>query len=133
MPPRYGLRPVSSRYSSTPSEYTSVATVTGSPRTCSGLALSGVSTRKAVRVRLPSIAARLQQLGDAEVEQLRHAVRGHEDVARLDVAMDDEVLVRILHRAAHPQEQRAAARGRTGAAPAQYPSIDSPSTCSMTT
>ena len=35
---RYGLLPVSSSYSTTPSEYTSVMVVTGSPRICSGAA-----------------------------------------------------------------------------------------------
>ena len=34
----YGRAPVSSTYSSTPSEYTSVAVVLGRPLTCSGLA-----------------------------------------------------------------------------------------------
>ena len=35
---RYGLQPVSSSYSTTPSEYTSVIVLTGSPRICSGAA-----------------------------------------------------------------------------------------------
>src|SRR5579862_111671 len=38
----YGDRPVNNWYSTTPSEYTSVAVVMGSPRICSGLAYSGV-------------------------------------------------------------------------------------------
>ena len=42
---RYGLRPVNSRYNTTPNEYTSLAVVMGSPRTCSGLAYSSVITR----------------------------------------------------------------------------------------
>ena len=45
---RYGPAPVTSRYSSTPSAYTSDAVVIGSPRICSGLALSGVTRRSNV-------------------------------------------------------------------------------------
>jgi hypothetical protein len=39
---------------------------------------------------------RVDQLGDAEVEQLGRAVGGHQHVGRLDVAMDDQVLMRML-------------------------------------
>jgi hypothetical protein len=38
---------------------------------------------------------RVEQLGDAEVEQLHPAVAADQDVARLQVAMDDEVPVRV--------------------------------------
>lgn len=48
---RCGARPHKSRYSATPSAYTSLAVVTGSPRTCSGDAYSGASMRTPVRVR----------------------------------------------------------------------------------
>src|SRR5690606_18439395 len=44
-------------------------------------------------------------LRDAEVEQLRLTRRGHEDVRRLQVAMDDEVAVRVLDGVANPAEQ----------------------------
>ena len=47
----------------------------------------------------------VQQLGDSEIEQLGNAVRGHEDVSRLDVAVHDQVLMRVLHRVAHVAEQ----------------------------
>jgi hypothetical protein len=40
----------------------------------------------------------LEELGDAEVEQARHAVGGDQDVRRLDVAMHHQVLMRVLHR-----------------------------------
>ncbi len=40
----------------------------------------------------------LQQLGDAEVEQLHLPLGGDDDVRRLEIAVDDEVLVRVLHR-----------------------------------
>src|SRR5262249_61977691 len=42
----------------------------------------------------------IDQLGDAEVEQLRRAVGRRQDVAGLDVAMDDQVLVSELNRRA---------------------------------
>ena len=38
----------------------------------------------------------IQQLGDAEVQQLGRAIGDHEHVGRLDVAVDDQVLVRVL-------------------------------------
>ena len=50
-----------------------------------------------------------QQLGDPEVEQLRIAVGRDQDVRRLEVAMDDQVLVRVLHRVAHPPNSRSRA------------------------
>jgi hypothetical protein len=46
-----------------------------------------------------------EQLGDAEVEQFRRAVGGDEDVRRLQVAVHDQVLVRVLHRIADRREQ----------------------------
>lgn len=48
------------------------------------------------------------QARDAEIEQLRRAVARHQHVARLQVRVDDELLVRELHRAAHRGEQREA-------------------------
>ena len=45
------------------------------------------------------------QLGDAEVEQLRLAAGGDEDVGGLEVAVDHEVLVRVGHRVAHGGKQ----------------------------
>ena len=55
------------------------------------------------------VALVLQQLGDAEVEQLRHAVGGDQDVRWLDVAMHDEVLMRVGHGGAHLAKQSGAA------------------------
>jgi hypothetical protein len=46
-----------------------------------------------------------QQLGDAEVEQAWRAVGGHQDVAGLQVAMDDQVAMGILHGIADLSEQ----------------------------
>ncbi len=46
-----------------------------------------------------------QQPGDAEVEELRRAVRRDQDVVGLQVAVDDEVLVRVLDGGAHFHEQ----------------------------
>ena len=47
---RYGRWPHSSSYSSAPSVYTSLTVLSASPRTCSGLAYSGVMIRWSVRV-----------------------------------------------------------------------------------
>ena len=46
-----------------------------------------------------------EQFGDAEVEELRYALGRDENVRRLDVAVDDQVLVRILERVTHLSEQ----------------------------
>ena len=50
-------------------------------------------------------AGRVEQLADAEIEQHRRAVVAHENVARLDVAMHDQMLMRVLHRAAQLGEE----------------------------
>ena len=54
-----------------------------------------------------AVAVRGEQLGDAEVEKLRRAVSSDEDVARLDVAVHDQPLVRVT-------ERRRRRRGRCG-------------------
>ena len=48
---------------------------------------------------------RVELLGDAEVEQLHRPVGRHQDVRRLEIAVDDAVAVRVLHRLAHRAEQ----------------------------
>ena len=50
------------------------------------------------------------QLGDAEVEQLHFARRGHEDVRRLEVAMQHEARVRVRRPPRAPARTGAAAR-----------------------
>ena len=50
----------------------------------------------------------LEQLGDAEVQQLHDAIGADQDVARLDVAMHHQVAVRMRHRGEHVVEQREA-------------------------
>src|SRR4030095_1054912 len=37
-----------------------------------------------------------EQFGDSEIEQLRRAVFSHQDVARLEVAVDDQLAMRVL-------------------------------------
>jgi hypothetical protein len=70
----------------------SLAVVSGSPRTCSGLAYSGVIARTSCRVTArPAAAVGVDQLGDAEVEQVHAAVARDEDVGGLEVAVDDQV------------------------------------------
>jgi hypothetical protein len=87
------------------------------PRTCSGLAYSGVSGRTAVSVRSPGAVPGWSNLRDAEVKQPRHAVCRDQHIARLDVAMDDQILVRVSDRGADTLEQLQALGDR------QVPSI----------
>ena len=75
--------------------------------------------------------ARLQELGDAEVEQLRHAVGADQDVRRLQVAMDDGAAVRVGDRGADLAEQLQPL-GESRACASQYSSIGRPSTYSIT-
>ena len=58
----------------------------------------------AVLPRSPGV----HQLRDAEVEQLRRAAGRDQDIGRLDVAMDDQVLMRVLDRGADLEEERQA-------------------------
>ncbi len=55
------------------------------------------------RAVLPRFEA-VELLGDAEVEQLHDAVVADENVRRLEVAVNDQVPVRVLHRLAHVAE-----------------------------
>ena len=51
-----------------------------------------------------------QQFGDAEVEQLRRAIRGHQDIAGFDVAMHHQAPVRVFYGPAHRAEKLKALR-----------------------
>ena len=55
-----------------------------------------------------SVSLLADRLGDAEVDHL-HArlavLSGHQDVRRLEIAMDDRLLMRVLHRIARLDEQ----------------------------
>ena len=88
----------------TPSEYTSVAVVIALPRTCSGTRVVRGHRHHGL-VRASAGHSRVEQLGDAEVEELGDAFLGHQDVPGLEVPVDDEAAVRVLHRRAHPLEQ----------------------------
>ncbi len=72
---------------------------------CSGLAYPGVRMRAAGAVAVKPSSFRAQEPGDAEVEQLRLSFRRHENVGRLEVAMDDQILVRVGDRGADFAEQ----------------------------
>ena len=108
-----GCWPVRRTYRSTPSAYTSVAVVTCPPVTCSGAAYSGVSAAPPSRVsalasadlRLPPLGIPLEQLGDPEVEQLDLPIDPDEHVRRLDVAVHDQVGVRVGDSLQHIEEQ----------------------------
>ena len=76
--------------------------------------------------------ARLEQLRDPEIQELRRAVRRDQDVARLEIAVDDEVLMGVLDRRAHLAEEHS--RGsRASALSSQYASSGMPKTHSITT
>jgi hypothetical protein len=70
--------------------------VVGSERAAAGLRQLG---RRFGRV----FAA--EQLGDAEVEQLHLPLGGHEDVARLEIAVEDEVAVGVRDRVEHVENE----------------------------
>ena len=55
----------------------------------------------------------------------------HQDVRRLEVAMDDPLLVRVLHALADVDEQRRAARGCVSRCLSQYSVIGIPCTYSI--
>ena len=61
----------------------------------------GVRDRERVMPGLPVV----QELRDTEVEKLRHARSGHQDVRGLEIAMHDEVLMRVVHGGADGLEQ----------------------------
>ena len=57
----------------------------------------------------------LEELGDAEIEELHLALAGDEDVRRLEVAVDHQVRMRIGDRVAHLEEDRELGReGESG-------------------
>ena len=64
------------------------------------------------------VQLRIDDLGDAEIQQFRLSGTVHQDVAGLDVPVDDPVLVRELHRPAdlHKQAQPFAGRQAVGIA-----------------
>ena len=56
-------------------------------------------------MRLAAIARVVEELRDAEVEQPRCAAAIDEDVARLDVAMNDQLLMRVLQRGRNLEDE----------------------------
>src|SRR6185503_10131428 len=57
------------------------------------------------RQRRDVVTADGQQRGDAEIQQLHLALPGHEDVRRLEIAMDDEIAVSVRDCREHLEEQ----------------------------
>ena len=68
----------------------------------------GVFARHHRRLRAgePGLGSGFEQLGDAEIEQLHGAFVGDQDVGRLEIAMDDEIAVRVGDRRTDLQQQR---------------------------
>ena len=85
----------------------------GVDRLAADLLRAGVLRRQHARhgdCHLRRVHARLQHLRDAEIEQLGRAVLGDQNVAGLQVAVDDQVLVRVEQCRADLLEQRHALR-----------------------
>ena len=120
------------RTASTPSEYTSEAMVSGSPRNL--LRRSVVGRQRASRQLGEPRLARftvLEQLGDAEVQQPHLAVGADEDVCRLEVAVHDELAMCVRHGVGDLREQPQARPHVELSAHRQYTSMRRPSTYSM--
>ena len=83
------------------------------------------------RQRRDIVTAAGQQRGDAEIEQLHLALPGHEDVRRLEIAMDDEIAVGVRHGGQNVEEQPDALLDAETAL-VQYSSMRSPRTYSRT-
>ena len=135
-------RPVSISYSTQPNAQMSVRLSTAWPRACSGLMYGGRAEDdarpRAVRHRPSAIARRVGAgrrriaFGEAEVEHLDVPVRRDLDVGRLEIAMDDALLVRRLERLGDLDGDGERAR-RSAAAPRAMRSASvSPSTSSRT-
>jgi len=45
-------------------------------------------------------------LAIAEIQQLGNALRRHQDISRFDIAVDHQVVMRVVHRSAHRAKQR---------------------------
>ena len=65
----------------------------------------------AQRERMHSGVGRLgvgvvEKFGDAEIEQLGRTIRRHQYIARFEIAMHDQVSVRVRDRTAQPLQQR---------------------------
>jgi len=67
-----------------------------------------------------AVAGITEQLGDAEIQQHRFAVRAHEYVRRLEIAMDHQTLMRELHRPADFLDQAQAVGERQIACAAEF-------------
>ena len=67
---------------------------------------AGALGRERADRRVAAHPALFEQLRDPEVEQLGDAVSGDEDVGGLDVAVDDQALMRVMDGVAHLPEHR---------------------------
>ncbi len=91
-----GSDPVAISYSTTPKEKRSVRD--GADR-CAGTGQQLLAFDRRGAARLARCGAPVSdELGEAEVQDLRLPAIGHEDVGRLDVAMDDVLRVRGIER-----------------------------------
>ena len=103
---------------------------------CSGLMYSGVPTICAEAGEQRLLGQLLPgRLGHAEVDHLRHrlaVVERDQDVGRLEVAVDDPLLVGVLHRLADRHEQLQPLAAASAGCSSQYSVIGTPWTSSMT-
>ena len=101
--------PQSSSYRMRPREYTSLR---GADPLCPDLLRAGVVRRPRHGTGSFGAACRVavQQSGDPEVQQLRDPVRGYQDIAGLQIAVNHQIGVRRFHTRAHLPEQLDARR-----------------------
>ena len=103
---------------------------------CSGLMYSSVPTKLPNWCEHRPLRELLAgRLGDAEVDDLghRHAVvEADQDVGGLQVAVDDALLVGVLHRVADRNEELQPLLGRSGGARRRYWVMGTPWTSSIT-
>ena len=107
----------------------SVAVVMRSPRTCSGLAKSGVSRRKPVSVLSPALSptSRCSSRARPKSRSFGAPFRRHEDVRGLQVPMHDEMAMGVGHGVADFEKQRdarARVESARGAVLEQVPAFD---------
>ena len=83
-----------------------MAVVTGIARICSGLRTPCHEVHDCSRRRFPvGVPCLAQQFCDTEVNQFRESFGRYQNIAWFYVAMDDEVLMCILHSIAYQAEE----------------------------
>src|SRR5208282_1101181 len=72
---------------------------------------SQCSKLRECRLKAVGRGARIKNLSDTKIHKFRHSVRGHKDVARFNIAVNDEPLIGKLHCRTYLQEEIQAVAG----------------------